>query len=170
MSHFRIAVALSEIPLSIKDIQRIESGRHKKSSATQRIMLIGSFFGAMFEAMDKLNESKKPATPVADVCQDWHRADIKSALEKAGFTLRQLSLQHGYAPGSLKATLDAPWPAAERIIATAIGVHPAQIWPTRYDADGNPKSGRNQRGIGRWSTRKSSSALNTRNVESAAAA
>lgn len=28
--------------------------------------------------------------------QDWHRADIKSALEKRGITLRDLSRQAGY--------------------------------------------------------------------------
>ncbi|MCT9072796.1 helix-turn-helix domain-containing protein [Cupriavidus gilardii] len=121
----------------------------------------------MFDPMDKLNTSKKPAP---ESSKDWHRVDIKAALEKAGYSLRQLSLQQGYAPGSLKAALDRPWPCAERIIAAAIGVHPAQIWPSRYDADRKPKSGRNQRGIGRWSTRKSISALNARNVESAAVA
>ena len=121
----------------------------------------------MFDPMDKLNTSKKPAIATPE---DWHRVDIKAALEKAGYSLRQLSLQHGYAPGSLKATLDTPWPRAERIIAEAIGVSPSVIWPSRYDADGKPKSGRNQRGIGRWSTRKSISALNHRNVESAVAA
>lgn len=117
--------------------------------------------------MSKLNETKKPVSAERN---DWHRTDIKGALEKAGYSLRQLSLQHGYAPGSLKAALDTPWPGAEQIIARAIGVAPSQIWPSRYDADGNPKSGRNQRGIGRWSTRKSISALNHRNVETAAVA
>lgn len=121
----------------------------------------------MFALMDKLNTSKKPV-PAAN--EDWHRVDIKAALERAGYSLRQLSLQHGYAPGSLKAALDTPWPGAEQIIARAIGVAPTVIWPSRYDADGNPKSGRNQRGIGRWSTRKSISALNHRNVENAVAA
>ncbi|WP_404991362.1 transcriptional regulator [Cupriavidus pauculus] len=121
----------------------------------------------MFALMDKLNTSKKPALAEN---KDWHRVDIKAALEKAGYSLRQLSLQHGYAPGSLKAVLDNPWPGAEQIIARALGVTAAEIWPSRYDTDGNPKSGRNQRGIGRWSTRKSISALNHRNVESAVAA
>ena len=117
--------------------------------------------------MSKLNTSKKPAP---DERVDWHRTDIKGALEKAGYSLRQLSLQHGYAPSSLKAALDVPWPSAERIIASAIGVAPSDIWPTRYGDNGEPLSGRNQRGTGRWSTRKSISALNHRNVETAVAA
>ncbi|QOK91538.1 transcriptional regulator [Ralstonia pseudosolanacearum] len=114
--------------------------------------------------MSKLNTPKKP------VMQDWHRADIKSALEKAGISLRQLSLQNGYAPTSLKGALCAPWPAAEQIIASAIGVAPASIWPTRYDEHGNPRSGRNQRGIGRWSSRKSISGVRAGNVENVAVA
>ncbi|QNT25334.1 helix-turn-helix domain-containing protein [Ralstonia solanacearum] len=114
--------------------------------------------------MSKLNTPKKP------VVQDWHRADIKAALEKAGTSLRQLSLQYGYAPTSLKGALCAPWPAAEQIIATAIGVAPSAIWPTRYDESGNPKSGRNQRGIGRWSSRKSISHPQPSNVENVAIA
>ncbi|PAC07842.1 hypothetical protein CDL17_12300 [Salmonella enterica subsp. enterica serovar Heidelberg] len=34
--------------------------------------------------------------------QDWHRADIKSALEKRGITLRDLSRQAGLSPDSLR--------------------------------------------------------------------
>ncbi|WP_416053094.1 helix-turn-helix domain-containing protein [Cupriavidus basilensis] len=117
--------------------------------------------------MTQLNAPKKAVTREAE---DWHRADIKSALEKAGYSLRQLSIQHGYAPGSLSRVLDTPWPGAERIVAAAVGVPAREIWPTRYGNDGEPKGGRNQRGIGRWSTRKSISALNHRNVETAVAA
>ncbi|WP_316154760.1 helix-turn-helix transcriptional regulator [Cupriavidus sp. BIC8F] len=110
--------------------------------------------------MNKLNTPKKPAL------QDWHRADIKGALEKAGYSLRQLSIQHGYSQGALKNALYLPWPVAERIIAAAIGLHASEIWPTRYDADGNPKSGRHQRGLGRGAKRKSISQPSSINVES----
>ena len=30
-----------------------------------------------------------------------------------------------------------PWPAMEKIIADIIGVHPMEIWPSRYKADGS---------------------------------
>ncbi|AXV78918.1 MULTISPECIES: helix-turn-helix domain-containing protein [Ralstonia solanacearum species complex] len=114
--------------------------------------------------MNKLHTPKKP------VAKDWHRADVKAALEKAGITLRQLSIQNGYAPTSLVNALNTPWPAAERIIAAEIGVAPHVIWPSRYDEHGNPKSGRHQRGIGRRSGRKSTSQLPASNVENVAAA
>lgn len=68
---------------------------------------------------------KKPA-------HDWHRADIVAALHKEGWSLRELSRQSALSAGTLKAALDRPWPKAERIIATAIGVAPESIWPSRY--------------------------------------
>ncbi len=94
--------------------------------------------------MVKLDPSKKPAP------KDWHRADIKAALEKAGFSLARLSRAHGYSPHSASGALWHPWPRVERLIATAIGVAPQVIWPSRYREDGTPKSGRNERGIGRY--------------------
>lgn len=72
-------------------------------------------------------------TPKKPASQDWHRADIVAALRKAGWSLRRLSVHHGYAaPTTLKNALDRHWPKGERIIAAAIGVDPADIWPSRY--------------------------------------
>ncbi|ELU7312447.1 transcriptional regulator [Salmonella enterica] len=65
--------------------------------------------------------------------QDWHRADIKSALEKRGITLRDLSRQAGLSPDSLRNVFTRSWPIAERIIADALGITPKEIWPSRYD-------------------------------------
>ena len=71
---------------------------------------------------------KKPAK------HDWHRADIKAALEKAGWSLRGLSVHHGYkAAQTLQIALHRPWPKGERLIAEAIGLTPEDIWPSRYD-------------------------------------
>jgi Ner family transcriptional regulator len=39
--------------------------------------------------------------------------------------------------------------AREKHIAAAIGLRPQAIWPSRYHADGTPKSGHGERGIGR---------------------
>lgn len=65
--------------------------------------------------------------------EDWHRADIVAALHKQGWSLRRLSLHHGYkSAGALKNALDRPWPKGERIIAEVIGLPPESIWPTRY--------------------------------------
>lgn len=85
--------------------------------------------------MEKLNIAKKPAL------QDWHVADIKAALEKAGWTLRKLSSHHGLSPNSIRMALYHPWPRAERIIASAIGETPERIWPTRYDYATRPRRG-----------------------------
>ncbi|UKH19843.1 helix-turn-helix domain-containing protein [Actinobacillus pleuropneumoniae] len=77
--------------------------------------------------MSTLNNDKKTA-------KDWHRADIIAALHKAGWTLRQLSFQHGYSQGStLKNALDRPWKKGERIIAEAIGVPAEEIWAERFE-------------------------------------
>lgn len=75
-------------------------------------------------------EKKRPkkAAPV-----DWHSADIVAALRKAGWSLRKLAAHHNYrAPTTLCKAIEQRWPKGERLIAEAIGVHPATIWPSRY--------------------------------------
>lgn len=68
--------------------------------------------------------------------KDWHRADIIAALHKAGWSLRRLSISSGYtSPGTLVNALERTWPKGERIIAEALGIEPAQIWPSRYTED-----------------------------------
>lgn len=106
----------------------------------------------MYSVMPKINTSKKPAP------KDWHRADIKAALEKAGWTLRGLSAARGYQPKSLSLVMSRPWPAAERIVADALGEAPQAIWPSRYHADGTPKSGRGERGLGRYKAKNTNRA------------
>lgn len=82
------------------------------------------------------------------VGKDWHRADIVAELRKAGWSLRRLSIHHGYSdPTSLAKALSRSWPRAERLIADAIGVPPERIWPRRYaqrsqhTTRNHPKSG-----------------------------
>lgn len=82
--------------------------------------------------MNKLDTSKKPAQ------QDWHRADIKAALEKHGLSLSRLARLHGFARTSTAQALHFQWPKMERLIADALGIHPREIWPSRYDEDGQP--------------------------------
>ncbi|ENM4022629.1 helix-turn-helix domain-containing protein [Vibrio cholerae] len=66
------------------------------------------------------------------VQQDWHRADVISALKKNGTSMAALSRDHGLSSGSLYNALVRPWPKGELIIAKAIGKEPYEIWPTRY--------------------------------------
>jgi len=78
-------------------------------------------------------ESRQTEAPT-----DWHPADVLAALKKRGQSLAGLSTAHGYHPTAAGKALKRPWPAMEAIIATALGLTPAHIWPTRYDASGQP--------------------------------
>lgn len=63
---------------------------------------------------------------------DWHRADIIAALRKRGTSLARVSRDAGLNSRTLNNALDRPWPKGEKLIAEAIGVTPALIWPSRY--------------------------------------
>lgn len=106
----------------------------------------------MSTSMPTVDIAKKPALG------DWHRADIKAALEKKGWSLRRLADSHEYHSKSLAKVLHSPWPKAEQLLADVIGVPPQRIWPSRYHRDGTPKSGRGQRGLGRSKNKNSTRA------------
>jgi Ner family transcriptional regulator len=82
--------------------------------------------------------------------KDWHKADIIAAVHKTGTSLRQMSRKLGLAHSALKNALHCPAPRYERLIAERISQTPQQIWPSRYNEDGSPKSGRGERGLGRY--------------------
>ena len=63
---------------------------------------------------------------------DWHRIDIVAALHKRGVTMRGLSDNAGLKPDTLKNALHRSYPKGERIIADALDMEPATIWPSRY--------------------------------------
>jgi lambda repressor-like predicted transcriptional regulator len=72
--------------------------------------------------------------------EDWHPADIKAALHKRGITLRAIADAYGLSDHtSLSAAMVRSYPINERRIADAIGIHPKEIWPSRYNDDGSPK-------------------------------
>jgi len=104
--------------------------------------------------------AKKPAA------KDWHKADIRAALHRQDITLRSIAVCHGYNDiDCLNRALRQPYPKAERLIAEAIGVMPKDIWPSRYHLDGTPKSGRGERGLGRYKAKcsKASNACSDNN-------
>lgn len=71
---------------------------------------------------------------------DWHPADIKAALNRAGYTMASLAENLGFNSGSsLSKALTSSSPSAERHLAAAIGIHPMEIWPSRYNEDGSRK-------------------------------
>ena len=64
--------------------------------------------------------------------EDWHQADIIAALRKKGTTLAAVSRSAGLSSSTLSNALSRPWPKGELLIASALGIHPSQIWPSRY--------------------------------------
>lgn len=101
----------------------------------------------MYENKSPLDRAKKPAS------KDWHRADIIAAVRKTGTNLQQLSRAHHLGRTTLSNALYGPCPRYERLIAEHLNTTPQTIWPSRYHADGSPKSGRGERGVGRYKTR-----------------
>lgn len=72
--------------------------------------------------------------------EDWHPADIKAALHKRGITLKGIAQAYGLKDStSLSATFTRSLPANERRIADALGLHPKDIWPSRYYENGEPR-------------------------------
>lgn len=111
--------------------------------------------------------AKKSATADRAPTEDMHPADIIAALRKAGCSLRRLSLSNGYADGTLKKALACQYPNAEKLIADTIGVHPMQLWPSRYNKDGSSTRRPSLRGTHRKGLRiprKSTSGPNGRHV------
>lgn len=71
---------------------------------------------------------------------DWSRKEILVALEKAGWkTMRALAEHCEIAQSTLFGAFWKPYPASEKRIADAIGVHAMVIWPSRYNTDGTCK-------------------------------
>lgn len=64
--------------------------------------------------------------------QDWHPADIIAALKKQGTSLAAVSRKAGLASGTLANALRSHWPKGERLIAEALNISLAQIWPSHY--------------------------------------
>lgn len=67
--------------------------------------------------------------------QDWHPADIIAALHKRGTSMAAVSREAGLASSTLANALSRPWPKGEWLIARALNVHPAKIWPSRYEEE-----------------------------------
>lgn len=102
-------------------------------------------------------QSSVIAKPKKPASIDWHPADVIAALWKLGTSLQRIAREHRYHPTSLNLALRKPWPKAERIIADVIGTPVQEIWPSRYHSDGTPKSGRGERGLGRYKGKDSTS-------------
>ena len=58
--------------------------------------------------------------------------EIRGELMKRGKTFAQLGIENGLAKTTVHNALDKPYPKGEQIIADALGLKPADIWPSRY--------------------------------------
>lgn len=67
-----------------------------------------------------------------DFRHDWHSANIVAALQKKDTTLSDISHEFGLNSQILANTLIRSYPKGEWIIANLIGIHPSEIWPSRY--------------------------------------
>ncbi|NVJ90842.1 MAG: helix-turn-helix domain-containing protein [Methylocystaceae bacterium] len=67
-----------------------------------------------------------------------HKADIKAAIHKRGWTLIGLSLHWGLDRSAISTALNRSWTDVEAKIAEFLKMKPQAIWPERYDQDGNP--------------------------------
>lgn len=88
--------------------------------------------------------SKKPTI------EDWDHHSILYAIRRTRTTISQLSLANELCYGQLRVALYRPAPKYERLIAEHLGTTPQAIWPSRYHTDGTPRSGRGERGMGRY--------------------
>ncbi len=64
---------------------------------------------------------------------DWHPADIRAAVAKAGYSLSALSLVAGLPEWSCRSALRAAGNLrGEQVIAELLGTTPETIWPSRF--------------------------------------
>ena len=71
---------------------------------------------------------------------DKDREDVKAAIRKRGVTLTGLAIQNGYTGSAVRRALGHPWPKVEKLIAEFLDTEPKDIWPSRYQQDGTPRS------------------------------
>lgn len=73
-----------------------------------------------------------------DVPSHPHRRSlwIQAELKKRGYSLRGLSIAHGYSVNYVAVALVKPMLPAEEILANALGVTPADLFPENYDRKG----------------------------------
>lgn len=72
---------------------------------------------------------------------DWHPFEIVAAVRAKGTSLQRLAREAGYHPNVLHVVSRTPWPKGERIVATALGLEPKDIWPSRYGANAQKRRG-----------------------------
>lgn len=80
------------------------------------------------------------ATSRAVPAADMHPEQVKAAVRMTGVTLTELAERHGYSESAARRALRHAWPSVEAIIAKQIGRKPQDVWPSRYNLDGSPRT------------------------------
>lgn len=83
----------------------------------------------------------------------WNRVKYELALRK--LTLAQIAEEHQLSKGYFSSIPHCQRVRTQQLVADALGMHPWDIWPSRYDAKGTPKSN--------WAVLKQIKASNTPN-------
>ncbi|MCO6440530.1 MAG: helix-turn-helix domain-containing protein [Nitrococcus mobilis] len=104
--------------------------------------------------MIKLNTATKQLLKDPRKRRGW----VIYQLTLRGSSLADVARQSGVRRQTLYMAFERPYPRMESLIAAALDLTPAQLWPERYDADGLPLR---QRGTRRKSTTKSTQKQHT---------
>lgn len=98
----------------------------------------------------------KPEIPINPE-QRWEW--IKYQLRTSGSSLSRLAVELGVSASAPQLTKYTPYPRIERAIARKLSLHPAEIWPERWNADGTPCRQRPNRAESHAVGRKSGEAV-----------
>lgn len=81
-----------------------------------------------------------PKKPTA--LKDWSHEYVRYRIREMYGSMVNMAHCHGLHPSVIRRALRVPYPKVDRVIAKALGEHPATIWPSRYDIEvtaGNPR-------------------------------
>ena len=68
---------------------------------------------------------------------NWSRGKIRYHLESKGYaTFTEIEAEYGLPPATISSAIRFPLEKGEDVIASILGLHPAEIWPRRYGARG----------------------------------
>ena len=74
--------------------------------------------------------------------KDWTKEYIKYRICEMFGSMSAMARCYGLHESVIPRALRVPYPKVDRIIAKGLGVHPADIWPSRYSresCEGNPR-------------------------------
>ena len=111
--------------------QRNLVGRCATLFAHLQIFLTSTISIARLPQLSGLAVGLLPVKAPAQARCFWQRKKVKPSQASR----ERKDLRAAVGPSMVKYK---PWPAMEKTVADIIGVHPMEIWPSRYKADGSP--------------------------------